>query len=241
MTESRDRVDDSGRAYAGSQLQIQLYVNRRADELSQHVLEALPSLASLGSDIRWVSPLESERFVEYQDRAFLRAVGLEHLASQLSGFWPSGGPVWDALAAVGFEKYPGVKGVILVEAKSHASEVYGGGCRAAPRSRKTIEAALGATKAWLGVPENADWAGPLYQSANRLAHLYFFREVARVPAWLVNVYFLDDPHSPTTLEEWQPAIAQVKAELGLTRIAIPHSAELFLPAGSRHELMGGNP
>lgn len=156
MTERQDRVDDSGRAYAGSQLQIQIYVNRRPDELSQHTLKALPSLASLGADIRWVSPLESERFIEYQDRAFLRAVGLDHLASQLSGFWPSGGPVWDALAAVEFRKYPGVKGVMLVEAKSHPPEVYGGGCKASPRSRKKIEAALSETKRWLGVPEDID-------------------------------------------------------------------------------------
>jgi hypothetical protein len=128
MTERRDRVDELGRAYAGSQLQIQICVNRRPDELSRHVLEVLPSLASLGANIRWVSPLESEKFVEYQDRAFLRAVGLERVAGQLNQFWPRGGPVWDALAAVEFEKYPGVKGVILVEAKSHPAEVYGGGC-----------------------------------------------------------------------------------------------------------------
>ncbi len=231
-------MDDLGRAHAGSQLQIQIYVNRRPAELSRHVLAALPSLASLGANIRWVSPLESERFVEYQDRAFLRAVGLEHLASRLSAFWPSGGPVWDALAAVEFKKYPGVKGVILVEAKSHPPEVYGGGCKASPRSRKKIEAALGETKRWLRVREDADWTGPLYQSANRLAHLYFFREVARVPAWLVNVYFFDDRHSPTSREEWEVALVQVKAESGLPGVAIPHAGEVFLCAGSRGELVG---
>jgi len=242
MTERQGRADDFGRAYAGSQLQIQIWVNRRPDELSQHVIQALPSLASLSATIRWVSPLESERFVEYQDRAFLRAVGLEHLASKLSGFWPSGGPVWDALATlVEFKKYPGVRGVILVEAKSHPAEVYGGGCKASPRSRKKIEAALGATKRWLGISQEADWTGPLYQSANRLAHLYFFREVARVPAWLVNVHFLQDPHSPISQEEWQPAIAQVKAELGLAGMTIPHGAELFLQARERHELVTAQP
>jgi hypothetical protein len=185
--------------------------------------------------------LESERFVEYQDRAFLRAVGLEHLARQLSGFWPGGGPVWDALAALEFKKYPGVRGVILVEAKSHPAEVYGGGCKASPRSRNKIEVALGETKGWLGASQEADWAGPLYQSANRLAHLYFFHEVARVPAWLVNVYFLQDPHSPTSHEEWQPAITQVKAELGLAGVTIPHGAELFLQARERRELVSARP
>ena len=39
--------------------------------------------------------------------------------------------------------------------------------------------------------------GPLYQFPNRLAHLYFFREIVKVPAWLVNVCYLDDPkHQP---------------------------------------------
>ena len=237
MTERQARVDDSGRAYAGSQLQIQIYVNRRPDELSRHVLGALPSLASSGADIRWVSPLESETFIEYQDRAFLRAVGLEHLAGALRRFWPRGGPVWDALAVVKLRWDPNQRGVILVEAKSHPSEVYGSGCQASPRSREKIDAALSDTKRWLGVPQNVDWTGPLYQSTNRLAHLYFFREVANTPAWLVNVYFLDDPHSSTTLGEWQAAIAQVKTKLGLTGIAIPHAADLFLDAGERRELL----
>jgi hypothetical protein len=235
MTESQARVDDSGRAYAGSQLQIQIYVNRRLDELSRHVLRALPSVASRGAHIRWVSPLESDRFTEYQDQAFLRAVGLEHLAVALRTFWPRGGPVWDALAVVETARTPGWRGVLLVEAKSHVREVYGGGCKASERSRKAIEAALELTKRWLGASPDSDWTGALYQSANRLAHLYFFREVAKVPAWLVNIYFFDDPHSPTSREEWKVALGQVKGELALTGVAIPHTAELFLRAGDRRE------
>ncbi len=38
MTTKTTRVDDLGPAYAGSQLQIQLYVNRRSEELSQKVV-----------------------------------------------------------------------------------------------------------------------------------------------------------------------------------------------------------
>lgn len=238
MGERGGRVDDSGRAYAGSQLQIQIYVNRRSAELSKCVLDALPSLASLNAALQWVSPLESENFVEYQDRAFLTAVGLDQVARPLSKFWPRGGPTWDALAAVQVAGGQGRGGVLLVEAKSHPPEVYGGGCRASPRSRRRIEAALERTRRWLGVPEDADWTGALYQSANRLAHLYFFREVASIPAWLVNVYFLRDPHTPTTRKEWRLALAQVKAELGLRGIAVPHTAELFLEARDRRELTG---
>jgi hypothetical protein len=231
------RVDNLGRAYAGSQLQIQLWVNRRSTELTQAVLAALPSLASLKSRIRWVSPLEGARFAEYQDRDFLRAAALERCASELRRFWPRGGPVWDALAAVENLRTPDCRGVLLVEAKSHVSEVYGGGCKATARSRKRIEEALELTRRWLGAPSDADWTGALYQSANRLAHLYFFREVMGVPAWLVNVYFIDDPHSPTSRAEWEAALVGIKAQLGLAGITVPYATNLFLEAGSHGELL----
>jgi hypothetical protein len=60
--------------------------------------------------------------------------------------------------------------------------------------------------------------------------LYFFREVANVPAWLVNVYFLNDPHSTTIFSDWQVALAEVKAALGLGAIIVPHGGEMFLEA-----------
>jgi len=236
VNERNRRVDSLGRAYAGSQLQIQLWVNRRSRELTQAVLAALPSLASLNPRIRWVSPLESAGFVEYQDREFLRAVALEGCAPQLSRFWPRGGPVWDALAAVETARTADCRRVLLVEAKSHVSEVYGGGCKASARSRERIEEALGLTKRWLGASSDADWTGALYQSANRLAHLYFFREVMGVPAWLINVYFVNDPHSPTSRADWEVALVGIKAQLGLAGISIPHAADLFLEAGLREEL-----
>jgi hypothetical protein len=34
-------------------------------------------------------------------------------------------------------------------------------------------------------------------SGNRFAHLYFFTEILRIEAWLVNVYFIDDRSIPT--------------------------------------------
>ena len=230
-------MDGLGRAYAGSQLQIQLWVNRRSRELTQAVLAVLPSLASLGPRIRWVSPLEGTRFAEYQDREFLRAVALKRCAPQLSRFWPRGGPVWDALAAVETARTPDCGGVLLVEAKSHVSEVYSGGCKASARSRKRIEEALKSTKRWLGASSDSDWTGALYQSANRLAHLYFFREVVGVPAWLINVNFINDPHSPTSRAEWEVALVGIKAQLGLAGISVPHAADLFLEAGTRSELL----
>jgi len=76
---------------------------------------------------------------------------------------------------------------------------------------------------------DADWTGKLFQSANRYAHLYFLRMIAGIDAFLVNVYFIDDQHSPTTSQEWKTAIPEVQQQLGLTA-PVPFCAELFLDA-----------
>ena len=60
----------------------------------------LHGLASLHPRLNWVSPLEKDRFTEYQDTAFLKASGLEHLSAELKAFWSLGGPVWGALAPI---------------------------------------------------------------------------------------------------------------------------------------------
>jgi len=238
MTTKTPRVDDVGRAYAGSQLQIQLYVNRRSEELSQKVIQGLSDLASLHPRLNWVSPLEKDRFVEYQDTVFLKACGFEYLSAELRAFWPRGGPVWDALAQVEFQHDKNNKGILLVEAKSYPGEIYGGGCKATPKSRKKIEDALNRTKKWCGVSRDTDWTGSLYQSANRMAHLYFFREIAGVPAWLANINFLNDQHSPTDSKEWEKQLIKVKAELGIASLQISYMADIFLEARDRSELSG---
>jgi hypothetical protein len=50
------RTDEHGRAYKQSQLQMQLYVNRRQPALTGAVLDALPSLGELQPSLTWVSP-----------------------------------------------------------------------------------------------------------------------------------------------------------------------------------------
>jgi len=218
------RVGSTGRAHAGSQKQIQIYVNEKTRTLNSAIAQSLSRYELDDKDIRWVSPLAADTYSEYQDSEFLERVGLGGLSSRLREFWPRGGPCWDALAKV-------KGGCVLVEAKSHVPEVYGGGCGASAESRQKIQAALDATKAWLGVSRDVDWTGRLYQSANRYACLYFLREIAAVQAFLVNVYFVGDPISPTPLtrEDWDAAIGFVNRELGIVH-AVPHSSSVFLPA-----------
>jgi hypothetical protein len=215
------RCDDTGRAYAGSQQQIQLYVNEHPLVLNQ----AISDVFKIPFSLRWVSPLSSDGYREYWDDDFLKALGLSQHCKKLNDFWPNGGPHWDALACV----ENGTGGVLLVEAKSHVPEIYGNGCEAkADSSIDKINREIAATKKWLHVGQQADWKGPLYQSANRLAHLYFFREILRIDAWLVNIYFTDDPHSRTSRTQWQGALADVKKSLGIGEV--PRCADVFLPA-----------
>jgi len=174
-------------------------------------------------DIHWVSPLAEDKYLEYRDSEFLECVGLSHLAPRLQEFWPLRGPCWDALARI-------EGGCLLIEAKSHVPEICGSGCGATSlRSKEMIKKAFDATKACLGVSPDADWMGRLYQSANRYASIFFLREIAGVQAFLVNVYFVGDPRTPTTREDRDAAIGSVNRELGLVD-EVPCSAAVFLTA-----------
>jgi len=217
------RTDITGRAYAGSQRQIQTYVNERPQELCHAVAEALQPRKLDESAIRWVSPLAADNHSEYRDEEFLEIIGAGHLAPKLRDFWPQRGPCWDALARLDGG------GCVLVEAKSHVPEVYGNGCGASGGSLSLIKSSLVQTKAWLRVSPDADWLGRLYQSANRLAYLYFLREIGKVDAFLANVYFTGDPHSPTTRQEWDEGIRTVNEQLGIAS-PVPFSASVFLEA-----------
>src|SRR5712664_1394899 len=216
------RADSAGRAHAGSQRQIQTYVNEKTKVLNSAIAQSLSQYNHNERAIHWVSPLKEDTYSEYRDSEFLERVGYGHLAPALRKFWPRNGPCWDALAQI-------EGGCILIEAKSHVAEIYGGGCGASPDTKRTKLAGLGATKAMLGVSSEVDWTGRLYQSANRYACLHFLREIAGVQAFLVNVYFVGDPRTPTTRDEWDAAISSVNQELGLVR-EVPYSSAVFLTA-----------
>ena len=223
-------------AKRGSQLQLQLYVNRRVEALNGAIREKFPDLQG---DLSWRAPLEDDGFREPRDGDFLAPIGCEHLAKKLAAFWPRGGPVWDGLAV--FERPEGRDGVLLVEAKSHPAEVYGDGSAATDEaSVKQIREALEATQLRLGLAPDADrWIRPLrpevaghssvYQSANRYAHLYWLRDRG-IDTWLVHVLFCDDPtYRGTTCQEWKEALPRIEADLGLSGVAVPYADHLFLP------------
>jgi superfamily I DNA/RNA helicase len=124
----------------------------------------------------------------------------------------------------------------LVEGKSYPREFHGPGCGAGQsgsdksrRNRIKIGAALRETQTWLEMSEMPNWMGQLYQSANRLAHVYWLQTKAEHDAWLVHLLFRNDPSRRTTHEEWKDAIVELDEQLGLAE-APPWHANVILDA-----------
>lgn len=222
-------MKNMGRAKRGSQRQLQDYVNLASESLDEAILSALPIKIQQNSPhIKWVSPVAIEQFREFRDAEFLWALGLGQFPKDLNTFWPELGPCWDALGILTTSLKESLPIALLVEAKSHVQEVYGNGCQAGGISRALIAESLNDAKKWCGARADSDWTGPLYQSANRIAHLYFIQQRLTRPCFLVNLYFVDDPYRPTSQAEWLTVLQVVHQELGLTP-AVPGLVEVFLP------------
>jgi len=208
----------SGRASKGSQLHLQNLVNNYPEYLNCLILSNSPSLRTYAAKHpKWVSPLVSDDYTEYQDRQFLEAIGFPKLSDKLADFWPQRGPVWDALATV--EGKSGSQGVILLEAKSHIMELANPSyaCKATGKSLDKIKNALTIVKRELKVKRKIDWLGEHYQYANRIAHLYFLDIVGQVPTWMVFLYFVGDvkQSGPSTVVEWTASLDKMQKALGL--------------------------
>jgi len=141
-----------GRARRGSQRQLQDYLNDHEEVLTRAAIEALAlGHRELGASIKWDSPLAQENYTEYRDGDFLRAIWLGDFVGELASFWPSGVPCWDALGIVSDFNQRMRPNIVLVEAKSHLSEIYGNGCQAGAHPRELIEKSLARTKEWCNV------------------------------------------------------------------------------------------
>ncbi|KRB79063.1 hypothetical protein [Noviherbaspirillum sp. Root189] len=201
------------------------WMQRLASSYPQLLDDAMREAGGLqtGETIRWVSPRKDDEWAEYRDRDFLVQVGQERLTEALAGFWPRGGPQWDALGVSSNGT------VLLVEAKAHLAELTST-CQASPASRAVIQKSLEATKAAFGAAPNANWLEGYYQYANRLAHLHFFQN-HRVPSKLIFVYFMDDadmkgPRSPS---EWKEGLSPVYKHLGFDSLNhVPDLVNLYI-------------
>lgn len=199
----------------GSRLRMCEWVNEHPEQFESHFAE-WPSLQAFrsGEPLRWLVP----------QRPLCREVrdGLWKLAKlpgdspQAAGWWPPRGPVWDGVALV-----PGSRGVLLVEAKSHLSELKSSGTTAQGDRLELIETSLRTLKRRLGVPLDTPWTKRYYQLANRLAYLWFMRERG-IDAWMLSVYFTGDHFEPAgnrvfpkDAAGWKSAINDAYAALSL--------------------------
>lgn len=221
-TRSRRRTHPTtGWAYAGSQRQMQAFVNTSplTAVLDTALAAALPRIE--GATIEWLSPLAAAGYIEYQDASFWQAIGTPDLAAQAAGWWPArGGPCWDALALA---NQPGAAmTLILVEAKAHVAEFGSAPCDATDEmSIAKIRAAFDSARQQLGSSASTDtWMGGYYQLANRLTWATWLRD-HHVDTVFAHVLFADDRSNiPATSDELRDAAHQAHATLGVPGSAI---------------------
>jgi hypothetical protein len=206
----------------GSLKDLQVLINEHPDLLNALLRHKISDLHN--NEIQWLSPLEGDNFAEYSDDDFINLLGLD-LVNPLAGFWPRRGPQWDGLG----KSKNGL--VFMIEAKANIPEIVSSATAASATSKALIDQSLLETKAFLNINNNVDWSGKFYQYTNRLAHLYFLRERNNVPAYLVNIYFINDKEvkGPECKKEWLAALQVAKSYLGTSHHRLSkYTIDLFI-------------
>jgi len=199
-------------AERGSQKWLQIAVNDKPELLSAALRRS--GALSDREDVAWKSPLRSARppFAEFCDSRALAAAQIVGLRTPLKKFWPSRGPVWDAIGVTANGD------PLFIEAKAHISEAASPATQAvAPASKELIQKSLIAARCHFARRSKCDWSRNFYQYSNRLAYQYFLRELNNVTSRLVFLYFLNDEslNQPATEEEWRGAIRLIHSVLGI--------------------------
>ncbi|SNT28699.1 hypothetical protein SAMN05421640_3196 [Ekhidna lutea] len=203
----------------GSLRDIQILINHHPEFLNNELSKQFPKL----KEFEWLSPIKEDEFAEYRDENFIQKIGVQP-THPLKEFWPSRGPQWDALGKSGSSP-------ILVEAKANIPEIVSPGTQASDVSFQLIQKSLERVKADLNVKNEYDWTSTFYQYTNRIAHLWYLRTLNNIPAYLINVYFINDEtvKGPKTKEEWEGAIALMKSFLGIRRHKLSkYMADIFI-------------
>jgi hypothetical protein len=158
-------------------------------------------------------------YAEYRDQEFIDRLGGSRYFRQplptrrpLNEFWPRFGPQWDGLGVTDQGQ------ILLVEAKANIPEMVTAPTQARGESAlQRIQLSLREVKSFVNSRIPVDWSVSFYQYANRLAHLYWLRELNGQDAYMVNLFFLNDAemNGPKLVEEWQAAIRLQEVFLGV--------------------------
>jgi hypothetical protein len=220
MPPVRRLADHSGKGIhqGTSETQGSRYLLRKAVNKQPELLRSsLQESGAIGSreNVAWQSPLATDKrgkYREYKDGAAIRLLGLEkRIHAPLADFWPSRGPVWDALGTASDER------PILVEAKAHIPEAVSRIKASSKVSINLINKGLALARKRYTKKSNEDWTAPFYQYANRLAYQFWLREQNGVQSSLVFLYFLNATQmkGPATKLEWQSVTRLIHEVLGL--------------------------
>lgn len=187
---------------------LRVMVNQYSDVLDKAIAEAF---GWRDAEIDWRSPRQDDDYAEYYDQAFLDRLGVNNPTMPLDEFWPKSGPRWDGLARTSDGK------LILVEAKAHIDEAVDFRSKASPAALRRIEQRLDEAKSAFHASADACWYAPLYQMANRLAHLHYLAGINGNDAYLAFIDFANAPDVPfpASPEEWQGATRLAHKCLGL--------------------------
>jgi hypothetical protein len=193
---------------------MRVAVNEHAEMLNSLIRQTFGW--HVNEEIEWLSPVAQDEYAEYFDEAFLDRLGVSNIPIELDTFWPARGPRWDGLAKTASGKR------ILVEAKAHVEEMVHHGSRATdPNSLQQISASLARTKdAFKAASDLQSWMTPFYQYTNRLAHLYFLRQLKGIDAYLIFLFFANAPDvsDPCSADEFRGAERLISKCLGLPRL-----------------------
>jgi len=206
----------------GSLKDIQKLINDNVLLLDTLIKQQFKELRA--KNIEWKSPIKSDDYAEYRDTDFIKKLWIK-IKIPLSSFWPTRGPQWDGLGRTSENE------IFLIEAKANIPEVVSPATQASKNSLSLIEKSLADTKKYLGITNNVSWSGKFYQYSNRIAHLYFLRVLNKIPAYLINIYFINDKSvsGPKCREEWIGAVQVVKAYLGLSNNKLSkYTADIFI-------------
>ncbi len=164
--------------------------------------------------IEWLSPTLADDFAEYYDNEFLDKLGIDKnkLIVSLNDFWPISGPRWDGLGKTNTKKY------FLIEAKAHIEEAVDYNTGATSQlSIDLIKKSIDNTKQFYSDNTKSYWQMPFYQYANRLAHLYYLKELNHLNAYIIFIYFCNAPDVDiiTNKDEWIGHIRTVEKVFAL--------------------------